>query len=286
MDGKGDLDTGTQWPDLRAVRGMGVSYAQNYEDVRLARALTGAAGFYLDVGANEPVLHSVTKRFYDRGWRGVNVEPQPAVFERLRADRPRDVNLNVGVADRVGVLTFYEMPDHPGLSSFHPWVGAAMRQRGQRVIERSVPVLTLGEVCARYAGDGRTIDFLKVDAEGLERPVIEGGDWSRWRPRVVVIEASPPDDCGPLLAEAAYEFAAFDGINRYFVREEDRALIPALAAPVSALDDVIPYTYLRLIEAQNDLGPAALALARRARRLADRFPRLASVARRLLRPAG
>lgn len=115
--------------------------------------------------------------------------------------------------------------------------------------------------------------------------MIEGGDWSRFRPRVVVIEASPPDDCGPLLTASGYEQAAFDGINRYFVRDEDRALIPALAAPVSALDDVIPYTYLRLIEAQSDLSPAVLTLARRVRRLAVRFPRLASVARRLLRPA-
>lgn len=53
-----------------------ISYAQNYEDVMLHRALKGVEkGFYIDVGANDPVQYSVTKAFYERGWRGINIEP-------------------------------------------------------------------------------------------------------------------------------------------------------------------------------------------------------------------
>lgn len=55
-----------------------ISYAQNYEDVMLWRALKHIAnGFYIDVGAAWPDKHSVTKAFYDRGWRGINIEPNP-----------------------------------------------------------------------------------------------------------------------------------------------------------------------------------------------------------------
>lgn len=282
MHGRGD---GTPWPDLGTVRALRVSYAQNFEDVRLARALPSPLGVYLDVGAYEPVLHSVTRLFYERGWRGVNIEPQPSVFRRLAAERPGDVNLNAGVADRLGVLTFFETPERPELSSFEPAAGASARGQGLRVVERPVPVLTLAEVCARHVGDGGTIDFLKVDVEGYERAVVDGADWGRWRPRVVVIEASGSDCCGPVLSKVGYTLAAFDGVNRYHVREEDRGLIPALAAPVSVLDEAIPYTYLRLIEERADLGPATVELARRMRRLASRFPRLLAVARRVLRPA-
>lgn len=279
MDGRGEVDVGTLWPDLGAIRAKGVSYAQNFEDVRLARVFPGAAGCYIDVGAYEPVFHSVTKLFYDRGWRGVNVEPQPLIFGRLAADRPGDINLNAGVSDRAGVMKFFEIPDRPGLSTFDPTGAAASRGAGLRVIEREVEVLTLAELCERRVGAGREIDFLKVDAEGFESVVLDGGDWTRWRPRVVVVEAEV-DMCGPLLAGFGYEFAVFDGINRFYVRNEDRALIHAIQAPISALDDVIPYTYVRLIEERADLGPTTLEVARRLRRLAGRFPRLSGVARR------
>ena len=56
-----------------------ISYAQNNEDVLLWRALGHVRdGFYIDVGANDPVEHSVTKAFYDAGWRGISIEPLPA----------------------------------------------------------------------------------------------------------------------------------------------------------------------------------------------------------------
>ena len=281
MNGRAEVDAGTLWPDLGAIRAKGVSYAQNFEDVRLARVFPRAAGCYIDVGAYEPVFHSVTKLFYDRGWRGVNVEPQPLIFGRLAADRPEDINLNAGVSDRAGAMNFFEIPDRPGLSTFDPRGALASREEGLRVIEREVKVLTLAELCERHVGTGREIDFLKVDAEGFEREVLNGGDWKKWRPRVVLVEAEM-DACASMLVGFGYEFTVFDGINRFYVREEDRALGHGLRVPISALDDVIPYTYLRLIEERADLGPTTLKVARRLRRLAGRFPWLSAVARRWL----
>ena len=77
-----------------------VSYAQNHEDVLLDRAFPrGKPGFYIDVGANEPVRNSVTKHFYELGWHGINVEPAAHPFALLAAERERDVNLNVAVSD-------------------------------------------------------------------------------------------------------------------------------------------------------------------------------------------
>jgi FkbM family methyltransferase len=74
-------------------------------------------GFYIDVGANEPVTDSVTMLFYLRGWSGVNVEPAPGVYGRLAAHRTRDINLNVGLPDREGTLTFHDVPSNQGLST-------------------------------------------------------------------------------------------------------------------------------------------------------------------------
>ena len=86
-----------------------VSYAQNREDVLLYRALSGQSkGFYIDVGANDPTVCSITKSFYDMGWNGINIEPVRGVFQRLADHRTRDINLNIGISncrqDRKGII--------------------------------------------------------------------------------------------------------------------------------------------------------------------------------------
>ncbi len=63
-----------------------ISYAQNFEDVMLWRALKHVErGFYIDVGAFSPDLDSVTRAFSERGWRGINIEPNPHYLAQLNA---------------------------------------------------------------------------------------------------------------------------------------------------------------------------------------------------------
>src|SRR5207245_1934754 len=80
-----------------------VSHAQNFEDVMLARALRDVeTGFYVDVGAWDPNIETVTRYFYELGWRGINVEPAPAYHAMLETARPRDVNLRVAAGKENG----------------------------------------------------------------------------------------------------------------------------------------------------------------------------------------
>jgi len=345
-----------------------ISYAQNYEDVLLNRLLPDRpGGFYIDVGACHPVVHSVTKLFYERGWQGVNIEPIPSMFELLADDRPRDVNLHMGLSNRDGNLTFYEVPAEVGSSTFVEEHAEGLRRKGHRLEERSIPVTTLARVCEQHAG--QTIDFLKIDVESHEREVLEGGDWGRYRPRVVLIEATRPatnipcyEHWEPLLLAADYLFAFFDGLNRYYVRAEDRQFLPLLSVPANIFDEFEPYKYhqpiqelrhaleasqewcgrtqlaldgtrsaldesqsalmetrqalddsqiaLQGLRAQlertqdrlaatqgqleatrarlapfEDLGPIAIGVAHRLRRMSTRSPRLASVAKRIIRRA-
>src|SRR5438876_9312099 len=82
--------TGTVWPHRRRMKSRAlslISYAQNFEDVMLGRVFAGRkTGFYVDVGAADPVNLSVTKWFYDLGWSGLNIEPNRPLFERLATD--------------------------------------------------------------------------------------------------------------------------------------------------------------------------------------------------------
>ena len=212
-----------------------ISYAQNREDVLLRRFFSDREdGFYIDVGANDPVQHSVTKHFYDRGWRGINIEPDNVPYTSLCSQRQRDVNLNVGLSSSDTTLEFLECPSNPELSTYSPEMADLWHKQGVGFVKRTVPVVTLARVCEDHVD--RPIDFLKIDAEAHEREVIEGGDWGRWRPRVILIEETRPDQWEPLLLAADYLFAAFDGLNRYYVRAEDRRLISLFNAPVCHYD--------------------------------------------------
>jgi FkbM family methyltransferase len=224
-----------------------ISYAFNHEDVLLRRAFgEQRTGFYIDIGAHHPTDDSVTKHFSDRGWRGINVEPIPGRASDFAAQRPHDVNLSVGVSDTSGAMAFYEVVDAATLSTFSKELACEYEGRGYNVRRRQVQVLTLAQVCEHHVT--HPIDFLSIDVEGHERQVLKGADFGRWRPRLVIVESTRPGSSVPthagwehLLLDADYLFATFDGINRYYVRSEERELVSRLVVPVNALDDFIPY---------------------------------------------
>ncbi len=202
------------------------------------------------------------------------------MFGELIEARPRDVNLNVGVSDHEGRLAFFEATTSLGMSTFCPEFAAGLRRDGFPVVEASVPVLPLATLCERYVPG--EIDFLKIDVESHEDAVIRGGDFARWRPRVLVIESTGGTGWEPTLLAADYLFATFDGLNRYYVRREDEALRPRLATPANCLDDYIYYEHARdiadlrwdrdrlrdaLREAENRLAWTEFALEEERRRL-------------------
>ena len=276
-----------------------VSFAQNGEDVVLRRLFDrGHAGFYIDVGASHPSELSVTRHFYDSGWSGINIEPG-TIFSELNRLRPRDINIRAACSNRTGTIEFCEFP--PDLGG---WSTCDRDQADAIVAEhrveyqlKTVPVRTLKDVYDEYVD--RPIDFLKIDVEGHEQGVLEGADWDRCRPLVVLVECFPPTHAHStrhlwesLLIEAGYLPALFDGLNQFYLREDRRELLPRLSVGANVMDDFIRYsdlrrlelidTQVRLIDEQNKL---ILELKHRMRHqikgVAKRIPGLTSLVRRL-----
>ena len=257
-----------------------VSYAQNFEDVMLWRALKHVPhGFYIDVGAAHPDECSVTRAFYDRGWRGLNIEPSGHYFSRLAGARPLDTNLQLALGTTPGEAILYEVPG-TGLSTMDAAIAEQHHRAGWEVQERHVPVRRLADVCGEHAqGD---IHFLKVDVEGAERDVLAGADFELFRPWIVVVEATRPlsqeenhREWESLILGNAYHFVWFDGLNRFFVAgERQETLAPFFRTPPNTFDDFVragdaEYTN-RIIGAKNEaLEAAARAAAAGERTLAS-----------------
>lgn len=223
-----------------------ISYAQNFEDVMLWRALRHIEhGFYVDVGAWSPDIDSVTRAFYERGWQGINIEPNPEFHSQLQERRPRDKNLRLAIGEREGALTMNFL-GNPGLSTLDDAIAIKHQQAGWSLDRQEVQVTTLAALWQQHVPAGQDVHFLKVDVEGFEDAVLRGNDWTKNRPWIVVVEATLPmspvesyEAWEAILFAANYLFASADGLNRFYVASERAALLPTFKYPPNVFDDFI-----------------------------------------------
>jgi len=221
-----------------------VSYAQNFEDVMLWRALKHVKeGFYIDVGANDSTIDSVTKAFYERGWSGINIEPLMAHYQCLQEERPRDINLCCAAGEFSGEIEVFEC-DIRGWATADKAVADQHVREGHEVVRHRVPLRTLANICQEYLPG--EIHFLKIDVEGLEERVIRGGDFKKFRPWIVVVEATKPNSTEQvheqwewLLLEGGYQCAYSDGLNRFYVAKEHHEIVSSLQYPANVFDDFV-----------------------------------------------
>jgi FkbM family methyltransferase len=247
-----------------------ISYAQNREDVVLFRALGHVpSGRYVEVGANHPTHDSATRAFYDRGWSGVTVEPVPQFADLHREERPRDTLVQAAATDQEsGEVTLHVVPD-TGLSTIVDAVSDQHAAAGIASEELVVPAVRLDTLLADHGvSPDDPVHFLLVDVEGAEQEVLRSIDLRRWRPWVLVIEATKPNSTVSTHGEwedgvlaAGYEFCLFDGLSRFYVAKEHAAeLTAALSYPACVLDDFLTHSH-----------DSALQAADRARQDVDRL---------------
>lgn len=168
------------------------SFGQEGEDLLIAvllNTLSRTFGFYVDVGAHHPRRFSNTYAFYLKGWSGINIDPYPYGMKAFQATRPRDVNLEIGIAANAGQLTYF-MFDDAALNTFDAERAQHLEANTpyRLVDQMTVPVQPLVQVLDTHLPHGQAIDFLNVDAEGFDLTVLSSNDWTRYRPTLVIAE--------------------------------------------------------------------------------------------------
>ena len=221
-----------------------ISYAQNYEDVMLWRAFGSLkSGFYIDVGAHNPINDSVTYAFYKMGWHGINIEPMEQEYDLLTQQRPNDVNLKLGVGDTKSLMDFYEVLD-TGLSTFDSHYGQKYIESGRLVNKIEIEVDTLESICGKYAEE--IIHFMKIDVEGFELQVLNGANFKKFRPKIIVVESTEPNTqisthmvWEQTLIKNGYSHCYSDGLNRYYLAAECEDLRHYFSFPPNVFDNFV-----------------------------------------------
>jgi FkbM family methyltransferase len=262
---------------MRAASPPFLSYSANHEDVILNRVFGRRDhGFYVDVGAAHPLFENDTKALYDRGWRGTNIEPNPSFFRELVAQRSGDCNINAAVSDAPGEITYHEVVG-TGLSTCDPDEANRAAAKGFEVVRYSVTAVTLRSVLEK--GAPATIDLLKVDVEGFELKVLSSNDWTRFRPQVILAEATFPesprrrnDGVEAYLVGQGYRRVYFDGLNDFYVEHEFQPPPGAFDRPLSIFDHYESYQLHGLRReqenARTEIASLEQELARRVEELA------------------
>ncbi len=174
------------------LRGWGrPSYAQAGED-RILHYLFATMGIerptYLDIGANEPVRGSNTFFFYQRGSRGVLVEPEPVLFQKLKRTRPRDTVLNVGLgfSEEAAADFFVFPPAQSGWNTFSYEDAQARRVAGHPYQTVSMPLKRVNTILEETLSTAP--DFISIDVEGLDMDILRSLDFDRFAPTALVVE--------------------------------------------------------------------------------------------------
>ncbi|HTD98543.1 MAG TPA: FkbM family methyltransferase [Mucilaginibacter sp.] len=169
------------------------SYSQEGEDMVLRSFFEGKKhykGYYIDVGAHHPYRFSNTLFFYNKGWKGINIEPTPGAIKSFNFFRRRDINLNIGISSKRDKLTFYCF-NEPALNGFSKELSEE-RSRSSKVYkiieEKEIETYPLAEVLDKHLPQGQKIDFFSIDVEGLDLQVLKSNNWDKYKPAYILVE--------------------------------------------------------------------------------------------------
>jgi FkbM family methyltransferase len=192
-------------------------FSQNGEDLLIRDFFKSNTGTFIDIGASHPFIINNTYLLYKLGWRGINVEPNRYLYNRLKHFRPEDINLNLGAGRHDGKALFYRFWPSV-LSTFSHQTCLSLIEQGHKLIEvYPTELVTLGSLSKQVSG---TVDLLSIDVEGYEMEVLAGANWNEFRPKMIVIETKNPARLEfNMIKSRGYDFCERIGENDIFIRQ-------------------------------------------------------------------
>jgi len=172
------------------------SFSQEGEDIIINRLIQGKKnGFYVEVGCHHPFRFSNTYFFYQRGWRGICIDPLPNTVKLFNRFRPRDIAIEKGVSLFPGVMRYF-LFNEPALNTFDEEIAKSRDGKNNCSIKNIAEIETIRLSSILLDNNApREIDLLSVDVEGYDLQVLQSNDWEKFKPKLIIAETLEADMC-------------------------------------------------------------------------------------------
>jgi len=195
------------------------SYSQFNEDLIIDLLFNKKKmGFYVDIGANDPEANSNTKRFYDRGWRGINIEPNINAYQKIKEARKEDININIAISKEKKKMTFFLIGNDSSISTLdYKQAIKISKITKSKISSCEIETESLSNILNKNIKNIK-IDLMSIDTEGHEVEVIESNDWNKYRPTVLIIESNiNTEKIVSLMKKNNYLFIFSNKVNAIFI---------------------------------------------------------------------
>jgi FkbM family methyltransferase len=172
-------------------------YSQHGEDFFLDQIFKNQReGFFVEVGCIDGRRFSNTLTFEERGWKGLCVEAHAGYIELLKKNRPNSIVCHCAAGEKDEDEVPFYANSRGSLSTLDKSQEEHFRKKYgvhftgfelQRVPKRRLDTLFKQNEISK-------IDLLSIDIEGYEIEALKGIDFSRYRPRVIVVETQDREE--------------------------------------------------------------------------------------------
>jgi len=180
--------------------------------------------FYLDIGAFDGLRLSNTYVLDKLGWKGICVEANPKVFQRLVQNRPgkNTICIQTALASTSGKkITFHmgeELSFCEGGGGVNPTTSEHIQQvLGEEYQKVEMTTQTIDDVLKVNTAPS-IIDYLSIDVEGMELDILGNFPFEKYHVNLLTVEHNEPH-VGPEYRQALRDLLTRKGFA--FVKGND-----------------------------------------------------------------
>lgn len=160
------------------------TYSAHKEDLIVKKFFKNKKnGFFVDVGCHHPSRINNTFLLYGLGWRGVNIDMNKLSIDLFNTCRREDTNLHYAVSEKNTIINFYTNKNLSLTSSL-----LKNSNFEKRKYKKTIQSKTLTSILEKTKYKNKQIDFLNIDAEGVDFQVLKSLDFNIYKPKLICIE--------------------------------------------------------------------------------------------------
>jgi len=143
-------------------------------------------GFYIDVGCQHPIKNNNTYLLHKRGWSGINIDLDKDNIDLFNVSRISDDNINIAASNRINEVDLFFFHKKSPINTIDKRTSQFQKAKISSI--KKIKTNTLNNIIKSSKYSNKKIDLLSIDVEGHELPVLEGLDFNKYRPNVIVVE--------------------------------------------------------------------------------------------------